>query len=80
MLSKVFDKGQIVIPATLRRKFGIHAHSDVDVVDCGNYIKIVPVKTKNVMELAGIFASKSKPSKQDIEDAIAEGYLESWKK
>ena len=44
---KVSSKGQIVLPAELRKKYGIKAGEDVEILDFGGEIVIVPVpKTK----------------------------------
>jgi len=40
---KISTKGQIVLPAELRRKYGIEAGSEVEILDFGGEIVIVPV-------------------------------------
>ncbi len=44
---RISTKGQIVLPAELRRKYGIETGSEVEILDFGGEIVIVPVpKTK----------------------------------
>ncbi len=44
---KVSSKGQVVLPAELRKKYGIEAGENVEILDFGGEIVIVPVpKTK----------------------------------
>ncbi|BAD85265.1 transcription regulator, SpoVT/AbrB family [Thermococcus kodakarensis KOD1] len=49
---KVSSKGQIVLPKSIREKLGINPGDEVEVLDFGDEIVIVPVK-KNV-DLMGI--------------------------
>ncbi len=59
MLAKVFNKGQVVIPARLRKKYKINIGDKVNIIEEDDGIKIVPVKSyDNVAEnLAGIFSN-----------------------
>jgi len=41
---KVSSKGQIVLPKAIREKFGIKEGDELEVLDFGNEIVIVPVK------------------------------------
>lgn len=47
-------KGQIVIPASLRRKYGIGAGTQIQVVDEGDRIVLKPVTADYVRKLRGI--------------------------
>lgn len=79
MLSKVYAKGQVVIPVALRRKYGIDVNSHVDVVDDGGVIKIIPHREISMDELAGIFTSNIPyPTSEQVTDAVAAGYAEGW--
>ncbi len=40
---KISTKGQIVLPAEIRKKYGIEAGKEVEVLDFGNEIVILPV-------------------------------------
>jgi AbrB family looped-hinge helix DNA binding protein len=41
---KVSSKGQIVLPKSLREKFGINPGDEVEILDFGNEIVLVPLK------------------------------------
>ncbi|RLA94515.1 MAG: hypothetical protein DRG83_19655 [Deltaproteobacteria bacterium] len=84
---KVFQKGQIVIPAFLRKKYNIEIGDYLDVVPTQNgiLIKTVPHdREKKTMteKLFGIFSSHASahefPGKTKISAAIEEGFLEGW--
>ncbi len=47
-------KGQIVIPASLRRKYGIGAGTQIQIVDEGDRIVLKPVTADYVRNLRGI--------------------------
>lgn len=51
MMAKISAKGWIVIPAELRRKYGIKSGMKVQVVDYGGVLSIVPL-LKNPIKLA----------------------------
>ena len=56
MLAKVFDKGQIVIPASLRKKYNIKIGDKVNIIVEKDGIKIIPLKKKlDAKELFGVF-------------------------
>lgn len=55
-------KGQIVIPASLRRRHGIHRGMRVRLVDAGDDIIIRPVTSEFIQKFAGIL-----PSTGDLE-------------
>ncbi len=40
---KISTKGQIVLPAELRKKYGIESGSEVEILDFGGEIVIVPI-------------------------------------
>jgi AbrB family looped-hinge helix DNA binding protein len=45
MISTVTSKGQVTIPVSIRRKYGLHANDRVDFITEGDRIIIIPVKT-----------------------------------
>ena len=56
MKTKVFNKGQVVIPSALRKKYHIEIGEKVEVLDEKDGIKIIPIKEKGGIEkLQGIF-------------------------
>lgn len=54
-LAHVSNKGQITLPAAIRRKFGIAPNSTVEVVVRDDIIIVRPLRS--VMELGGVFAT-----------------------
>jgi len=82
MQAKVFNKGQVVIPAALRKKYGIKAGDKVEIVEDNDGIKIVPVKEeKPITAIAGIFSryAKEKLSEDNIGKITEEVFVESFK-
>lgn len=59
MMARVSDKGQITLPAAVRRKLGIAADSHVEIVVSDDELTIRPIKP--VSELAGILNRYAKP-------------------
>ena len=51
-------KGQIVIPATLRRKYGIKNGTKIIVTDIGNAIVLKPVTEQYLRDLQGSLKGK----------------------
>ncbi len=60
--AQVSDRGQITVPARVRRKLGIKAGSRVELEVRDEGVLIKPIKS--VLELSGIFheAAKGKPT------------------
>jgi AbrB family looped-hinge helix DNA binding protein len=52
-------KGWVVIPAELRRKYGLKPGTRVQVVDYGGVVALVPLMTNPVREAAGMLKGKS---------------------
>ena len=63
---RVSDKGQITLPAEVRRKLGITSKSKMDVEVKDGEIILHPVKS--IMDLAGIFhdAARGKSTDWDV--------------
>lgn len=82
MESKVYQKGQIVIPANLRKQYGIEIGGTVKIIPEKNCLKLIPQnKKESILNIAGCFKSSlSFPSKKDIEDAAQKGYKEDFEK
>ena len=66
---KVSSKGQIVLPKAIREKFGIKEGDELEVLDFGDEIVIVPVKKD--IDLMGILKF-DKPLKDIIKEIRAE--------
>lgn len=81
---KVFNKGQVVIPSELRKRYGIKIGDTLDVVTEEGMIKLIPNRGEQLTKkLFGIFAEyrKGKPelNKQLIIKATGEGFTEERK-
>jgi len=84
MLAKVFNKGQVVIPAALRKAFGIKIGEKVNLIVEKDGIKITLVKKQVTAEkLAGVFHkyAKGKPSltEEEIEKATEKEFVKGFK-
>ena len=86
---KVFPKGQVVIPVSLRKKFNIVIGDQIDVLTSENGILLRPSKKTENTETAtdslfGIFKEyapeKKKPGKNDIKEATHDGFMQGWDK
>ena len=55
----VSSKGWVVIPADLRRKYGLDTGSQVRVVDYGGVLALVPSMSDPVVESVGMLAGGS---------------------
>ena len=83
---KVFQKGQVVIPVSLRRKYHIEVGDNVDVVEAPEGILLKPVRQKRPAtisdELFGVFAkyaqSRERLTKKRINEATEKGFAEGW--
>ena len=89
MKLKVFPKGQVVIPVSLRKKYNIVIGDHIDVLTSGNGILLRPSpKTEDTKtttdSLFGIFKEyvpkKKKLSKNDIQKATRDGFTQGWDK
>jgi AbrB family looped-hinge helix DNA binding protein len=54
MAATVSEKGWIVIPAELRKKYNLHPGAVVSVVDYGGVLALVPALAKPVRQAAGM--------------------------
>jgi len=55
----VSEKGWIVIPADLRRKYNLHPGTEVSVVDYGGVLALVPAMLKPVQQAAGMLKGRT---------------------
>jgi AbrB family looped-hinge helix DNA binding protein len=58
MAVTVSEKGWVVIPADLRRKYNLHPGAEVSVVDYGGVLALVPVMARPTREAAGMLKGK----------------------
>lgn len=54
MTVKISSRGQTVIPAKIRKRYGIHAHSKVEFLDTGKEIVLIPISKNPFLESKGI--------------------------
>ena len=80
---KVFQKGQVVIPVSLRKKYEIRIGDQIDIVPKADGILLKPAPKKVASEslteqLFGVFntyaVGKSKLTKKDINKAVERGF------
>ena len=56
---KISAKGWVVIPADLRRKYGLKPGARVQVVDYGGVVALVPLLKNPIREAAGMLKGES---------------------
>lgn len=80
MKIKVFNKGQVVIPSTLRKRYGIEIGGNVEILDEKEGIRIIPIKNEGRIEkFQGIFSKYAKSAvltKKNIEKSTEKGFVE----
>ena len=78
---KVFNKGQVVIPAFLRKKYNINIGEKVKIIEEKDGIKIIPARNpKSILEFAGIFSKKGSGKQySEIEKITEKEFIESFK-
>ena len=86
---KVFPKGQVVIPISLRKKYHIDIGDQIDVATApeGILLKPLPKESRKgplTERLFGIFnayaSGKPAPTEKDIDGAAEKGFIDGWKK
>lgn len=85
MRMKVFNKGQVVIPVILRKKYNINIGDFVEVVPEDKSVRLIPIKKERLTDkLFGVFAKyrKDKPelTEKGIEEITEAGFTKGWKK
>ena len=79
MLMKVFNKGQIVIPISIRKALGVEPGDMMDVIidsdeQCIKLKKPVASKSSELAgSLSGFSKRKAFPTKKEMRKALAEG-------
>jgi AbrB family looped-hinge helix DNA binding protein len=66
-IHSVSNKGWVVIPAELRRKYGLKPGTEVRIVDYGGVLAIIPAMREPVRQAAGMLKTGRK-----ITDALLE--------
>ena len=72
MKAKVSSKGWIVIPAALRRKYGISSGDEVQVVDYGGVLALVPTFADPVSAGMGLLKGDDRLTEALLEERRAD--------
>jgi AbrB family looped-hinge helix DNA binding protein len=59
MTITVSARGQMVIPASIRKRYGIRQKSEVELLDLGKEVVIVPIPEKSLVKYRGILKGVS---------------------
>lgn len=71
----VTSKGQITIPAQVRRDLGLKTGSRVSFVQLDNGAYEIVAKTESIASLKGVIAAPERPvTIEEMNEAIAEGF------
>jgi AbrB family looped-hinge helix DNA binding protein len=65
--SKLSEKGWVVIPNSIRKRYGLKKGDQVNIIDYGNIISIIPLSTDPIKESAGLLKGGSSLTKDLIE-------------
>jgi AbrB family looped-hinge helix DNA binding protein len=68
MAIKLSQKGWLVIPAELRKKYGLKPGAQVSVVDYGGVLAIVPVFKDPISQGAGMLKDKDSLTQAIVEE------------
>jgi AbrB family looped-hinge helix DNA binding protein len=69
----ITSKGQIVIPARLRRRFGLKAGTKVRFIEHGNEILFQPVTKEYIRNLCGMLTSETLVTKELLRERAKDG-------
>lgn len=68
MAITVSNKGWVVIPAELRRKYNLTPGTKVEVIDYGGVLSLVPVPGDPVRQMSGMLAGKTSLTQALLDD------------
>jgi len=57
--SKLSEKGWVVIPNSIRKRYGLEKGDHVNIIDYGNIISIIPLSADPIKESAGLLKGDS---------------------
>ena len=73
MKVRVSSKGQIVLPAQIRKKYGIQAGSELDIVEWAGSLYLVPVREGDPLDqLRGLLEGTGYSSEEFLAERRAE--------
>jgi AbrB family looped-hinge helix DNA binding protein len=64
----ISSKGWVVIPADLRKKYGLKPGDAVNVIDYGGVLALVPVLREPIRQTQGLFAGLGPLTKELVEE------------
>lgn len=70
--AKILGKGQLVIPAKIRKKFGIKPGDAVRIFEYGGVIHLIPKSKNPVRDAIGILPRRPSLAKQLLKDRARE--------
>jgi len=70
MISTISTKGQITIPVSIRKTFGLHPNDRVDFITEGDRIILLPVKTLRDFRGSVIGSGDPDQERQAAKDAV----------
>lgn len=68
MAVTVSEKGWVVIPAELRKKYNLHPGAEVSIVDYGGVLALVPALTKPIRQAAGMLKGRTSLTRALLSD------------
>ncbi|MEA3350059.1 MAG: AbrB/MazE/SpoVT family DNA-binding domain-containing protein [Chloroflexota bacterium] len=72
MTVKVSQKGWVVIPVALRKKYLLEPGTNLKVVDYGGVLALIPVLGDPIEEAAGMLEGESSMTQALLDDRMAE--------
>ena len=70
MRIRMSSKGQVVLPAEVRRRYGLTAGAELELVDAGDHLVVRPASGDPVARLKGLLAAR--PGEKSLVDALVE--------
>ena len=64
----ISNKGWVVIPVDLRKKYDLHPGKSVTIIDYGGVLAIVPLLADPISQMQGLLAGKSSLTKALLTD------------
>ncbi len=70
MRIRISSKGQVVLPAEMRRRYGLAAGDELEIVDAGDHLVVRPAEGDPVARLRGLLAARR--GQRSLVDALLE--------
>lgn len=70
MRIRMSSKGQVVLPAGVRRRYGLSAGDELELVDAGDHLVVWPAAVKPVARLRGLLSAG--PGQKSLVDTLLE--------